>query len=49
MRDANAENPTIEKSGKQEFPGGITGFAWEADACARSIREGQLECERMRK
>ena len=30
-----------------EPPGGITGFAWEADAVARSLRDGSLECERM--
>lgn len=48
MKDANAEHPTIEKSGEQEFPGGISGFAWEADATARCIRDGQVECDRMR-
>lgn len=27
--------------------GGIWGFAWEADECARQIRDGKTESERM--
>lgn len=29
------------------FAGGIWGFAWEADECARQIRDGKIESERM--
>lgn len=40
--------PSFQKRYEQDFPGGIAGFAYEADATARCIRDGQTECERMR-
>lgn len=40
--------PSFQKRFEQDFPGDISGFAYEADATARCIRDGQIECERMR-